>query len=119
GTLGPAPRSGRRPAPLTTPARLAVHRNLAEMTAHGIDHVAIEASSHGLAQYRLDGIAVAAAAFTNLTRDHLDYHGDMESYRAAKERLFTELLPAGRVVVLNADAPEFRRLASLCQEREH
>ena len=74
---------------------------------------AIEASSHGLAQYRLDGLEVAAAAFTNLTRDHLDYHGDMDGYRAAKERLFTALLAPGGTAVLNADSPEFARLAAL------
>ena len=56
---------------------MALHRELAALAREGIEHVAIEASSHGLAQFRLDGVAVAAAAFTNLTRDHLDYHGDM------------------------------------------
>jgi UDP-N-acetylmuramoyl-L-alanyl-D-glutamate--2,6-diaminopimelate ligase len=118
GTLGLISPAGRRPGALTTPDPVALHRDLSDLAAGGIEHVSIEASSHGLAQYRLDGIAPAAAAFTNLTRDHLDYHGDMESYRAAKERLFTELLPAGRVAVLNADIPEFRRLAVLCHERE-
>lgn len=119
GTLGLISPAGRRPGALTTPDPVALHRDLAELATAGIEHVAIEASSHGLAQYRLDGIAPAAAAFTNLTRDHLDYHGDMESYRAAKERLFTELLAAGRVAVLNADSPESRRFAILCHEREH
>ena len=119
GTLGLVTPAGRRAGALTTPDPVGLHRDLARLAEDGIDHVAIEASSHGLAQYRLDGIAPAAAAFTNLTRDHLDYHGDMESYRAAKERLFTELLAAGRVAVLNADGPEFRRLAALCHEREH
>jgi UDP-N-acetylmuramoyl-L-alanyl-D-glutamate--2,6-diaminopimelate ligase len=119
GTLGLISAAGRRAGALTTPDPIALHRDLSELPAGGVEHVSIEASSHGLAQYRLDGIAPAAAAFTNLSRDHLDYHGDMESYRAAKERLFTELLPAGRVAVLNADIPEFRRLAVLCQEREH
>ena len=118
GTLGLISAAGRRPGALTTPDPVALHRDLAALAADGVEHVSIEASSHGLAQYRLDGIAPAAAAFTNLSRDHLDYHGDMDSYRASKERLFTELLPAGRVAVLNADAPEFRRLAVLCQERE-
>ncbi len=118
GTLGLVAPAGRRAGALTTPNPVALHRDLAALAADGIDHVAIEASSHGLAQYRLDGINLAAAAFTNLTRDHLDYHGDMESYRAAKERLFTELLVPARVAVLNADVPEFRRLAALCQDRE-
>ena len=119
GTLGLISAAGRRPGALTTPDPVALHRELSELASGGIEHVSIEASSHGLAQYRLDGIAPAAAAFTNLSRDHLDYHGDMESYRAAKERLFTELLLAGRVAVLNADIPEFHRLAVLCHEREH
>lgn len=118
GTLGLVSPAGRRAGALTTPDPVALHRDLATLAADGIEHVAVEASSHGLAQYRLDGIGLAAAAFTNLTRDHLDYHGDMESYRAAKERLFTELLGPGRVAVLSADAPEFRRLAALCQDRE-
>jgi UDP-N-acetylmuramoyl-L-alanyl-D-glutamate--2,6-diaminopimelate ligase len=108
---------GRRPGALTTPDPIALHRDLAELAAAGTEHVAIEASSHGLAQYRLDGISPAAAAFTNLTRDHLDYHGDMNSYRAAKWRLFAELLgPEGRAV-LNSDSPEFAGLAALCRGR--
>ena len=118
GTLGLISPAGRRPGALTTPDPVGLHRELAVLAVDGVDHVAIEASSHGLAQYRLDGIGLAAAAFTNLTRDHLDYHGDMESYRAAKERLFTELLGSGRIAVLNADVTEFRRLAALCQDRE-
>ena len=88
--------------------------------AQGIEHVAIEASSHGLAQFRLDGLSVAAAAFTNLTRDHLDYHRDMAHYRAAKERLFTAICwrrAARRSST--ATASEFPRLAALCRERGH
>jgi UDP-N-acetylmuramoyl-L-alanyl-D-glutamate--2,6-diaminopimelate ligase len=119
GTLGLISPSGRRSGALTTPDPVALHRDLAELAKSGIEHVALEASSHGLAQYRLDGIAPAAAAFTNLTRDHLDYHGDMDSYRAAKERLFTELLAPGGAAVLNADSPEFDRLALRCRERRH
>ena len=118
GTLGLVAPAGRRAGALTTPDPVALHRDLAALAVDGVDHAAIEASSHGLAQYRLDGIGLATAAFTNLTRDHLDYHGDMDSYRAAKERLFTELLVPGRVAVLNADVPEFRRFAVLCQDRE-
>jgi UDP-N-acetylmuramoyl-L-alanyl-D-glutamate--2,6-diaminopimelate ligase len=117
GTLGLVTPQGRRTGALTTPDPVALHRDLAELAEAGIDHAAVEASSHGLAQYRLDGVRVAAAAFTNLTRDHLDYHGDMESYRAAKERLFADLLVAGGGAVLNADSPEFNRLAGLCRER--
>ncbi len=109
---------GRRPGSLTTPDPVALHRDLAELAEAGIEHVAIEASSHGLAQYRLDGIAPAAAAFTNLTRDHLDYHGDMESYRAAKWRLFADLLKPGGAAVLNTDSLEFAGLDVLCRGRE-
>ncbi|HVB18283.1 MAG TPA: UDP-N-acetylmuramoyl-L-alanyl-D-glutamate--2,6-diaminopimelate ligase [Stellaceae bacterium] len=119
GTLGLISPAGRRPGALTTPDPVDLHRDLAELAGAGIEHVALEASSHGLAQFRLDGVAVAAAAFTNLTRDHLDYHGDMASYRAAKERLFTTLLTPGGSAILNADGPEFPRLAALCRERGH
>jgi UDP-N-acetylmuramoyl-L-alanyl-D-glutamate--2,6-diaminopimelate ligase len=119
GTLGCVVGNERHPGALTTPDPVALHRMLSDLTERGVDHAAIEASSHGLAQYRLDGIAFAAAAFTNLTRDHLDYHGDMESYRAAKDRLFLELLAPGGSAILNADSPEFPRLAVLVAERSH
>jgi UDP-N-acetylmuramoyl-L-alanyl-D-glutamate--2,6-diaminopimelate ligase len=117
GTLGLVSAAGRRPGALTTPDPVALHRDLGDLAAAGIDHVAIEASSHGLAQSRLDGLAVTAAAFTNLTRDHLDYHGDMAAYRSAKERLFSNVLAAGGTAVLNADSPEFAHLAALCRDR--
>jgi len=117
GTLGLITADGRRAGSLTTPDSVALHRELAHLAAHGVDHAVIEASSHGLDQCRLDGVAVAAAAFTNLTRDHLDYHRDMEAYRAAKERLFTTLLSESGRAVLNADSAEFPRLAELCRIR--
>jgi UDP-N-acetylmuramoyl-L-alanyl-D-glutamate--2,6-diaminopimelate ligase len=119
GTLGLIAPGGRRSGALTTPDPVGLHRDLAALAQDGIDHVAIEASSHGLAQYRLDGVAFAAAAFTNLTRDHLDYHGDMESYRAAKERLFIDLLVPGGPAVLNADSGEFGCLRALCRDAGH
>ncbi len=119
GTLGLIAPDGRRAGALTTPDPVGLHRDLAELAESGIEHVAIEASSHGLAQFRLDGITLAAAAFTNLTRDHLDYHGDMDTYRAAKERLFTALLVPVGTAILNADSPEFARLANLCREGGH
>jgi len=119
GTLGCVVGNERRSGALTTPDPVALHRTLSELVAGGVDHAAIEASSHGLAQYRLDGIEFAAAAFTNLTRDHLDYHGDMESYRAAKVRLFTALLAPGGTAVLNTDSSEFARLAALMRDRGH
>jgi UDP-N-acetylmuramoyl-L-alanyl-D-glutamate--2,6-diaminopimelate ligase len=117
GTLGLVTPAGRRPGSLTTPDSVALHRDLAELAADGIDHAAIEASSHGLHQSRLDGIAITAAAFTNLTRDHLDYHLTMDAYRAAKERLFFALLPADGSTVVNADSGEFPRLSDLCRTR--
>jgi UDP-N-acetylmuramoyl-L-alanyl-D-glutamate--2,6-diaminopimelate ligase len=119
GTLGIVSAADRRPGTLTTPDPAALHRDLAELARQGITHLAIEASSHGLAQFRLDGLTVAAAAFTNLTRDHLDYHRDMAAYRAAKERLFTALLAPGGTAVLNRDSPEFKRLAGVCREHAH
>ena len=119
GTLGIVAPAGRRAGALTTPDPVALHRELAALAAAGIEHAALEASSHGLAQYRLDGVRLAAAAFTNLTRDHLDYHGDMANYRAAKERLFGDLLAPGGAAILNADSAEFPRLAALCRERGH
>jgi UDP-N-acetylmuramoyl-L-alanyl-D-glutamate--2,6-diaminopimelate ligase len=119
GTLGWVVDRERYPGALTTPDPVALHRTLSELAGRDVDRAAIEASSHGLAQYRLDGIRFAAAAFTNLTRDHLDYHGDMNSYRAAKERLFTDLLAPGGSVVINADSAEFPRLAALVTERGH
>ena len=88
---------------LTTPDPVALHGQLAALARAGIGHAAIEASSHGIEQRRLDGVRLAAAGFTNLTRDHLDYHGDMEAYRAAKLRLFGSVLDAGGTAVANAD----------------
>jgi UDP-N-acetylmuramoyl-L-alanyl-D-glutamate--2,6-diaminopimelate ligase len=85
---------------LTTPDPVALHRSLDELVGEGVTHLAIEASSHGLDQHRLDGMRVTAGAFTNLSRDHLDYHPTLEDYLAAKLRLFTELIiPAGAAVV--------------------
>jgi UDP-N-acetylmuramoyl-L-alanyl-D-glutamate--2,6-diaminopimelate ligase len=114
GTLGIVTAAEHRPGALTTPDPVALHRDLAGLAEQGIDHVAIEASSHGLNQFRLDGMSVAAAAFTNLTRDHFDYHGNMANYRAAKDRLFTALLMPGGSAVLNRDSAEFSRLEGLC-----
>jgi len=119
GTLGWVAGNERHPGSLTTPDPVAMHQMLAEFARHGVDHAAIEASSHGLAQYRLDGISFAAAAFTNLTRDHLDYHGDMASYLAAKQRLFTDLLAPRATAVLNTDIPEFAGLAALAAKHGH
>ena len=102
---------------MTTPDPVSLHRDLAAAKDAGIDHLAMEASSHGLEQFRLDGVAIKAAGFTNLTLDHLDYHGTMEAYRDAKAMLFNRILPAGGVAVLNADSPEFQHIATICDHR--
>ncbi len=88
---------------LTTPDPVALHRLLAELAGEGVTHAAMEASSHGLDQRRLDGVRLAAGGFTNLGRDHMDYHPTVEDYHAAKMRLFTGLLPRGAPAVIFAD----------------
>ncbi|MCB5201107.1 UDP-N-acetylmuramoyl-L-alanyl-D-glutamate--2,6-diaminopimelate ligase [Neorhizobium sp. T786] len=88
---------------LTTPDPVALHALLAELSAEGVTHAAMEASSHGLDQSRLDGVQLAAGGFTNLGRDHMDYHPTLESYMAAKMRLFDTLLPKGAPAVIFAD----------------
>lgn len=92
---------------MTTPDPVALHRELAAMARQSIRAVAMEASSHGLDQYRLDGVRLTAAGFTNISHDHLDYHGSFEKYLAAKTRLFSEVLPEEARAVLNADTPQF------------
>jgi UDP-N-acetylmuramoyl-L-alanyl-D-glutamate--2,6-diaminopimelate ligase len=87
---------------LTTPDPIALHRQLDEIAAEGVTHLAFEASSHGLDQYRLDGVRIAAGGFTNLSRDHMDYHPDVAHYLAAKLRLF-DLVAAGGAAVISAD----------------
>lgn len=119
GTLGLTAPGIERPGALTTPDPVALHQDLSALAAAGVDHVAMEASSHGLSQHRLDGVRVTAAAFTNLTRDHLDYHGTMESYFAAKKRLFTDVMAPGGVAVLNADVPQFSELRAICRAAGH
>jgi UDP-N-acetylmuramoyl-L-alanyl-D-glutamate--2,6-diaminopimelate ligase len=88
---------------LTTPDPIALHRQLDEITREGVTHLAFEASSHGLDQYRLDGVRISAGGFTNLTRDHMDYHPDVEHYLNAKLRLFRDLVMADGAAVISAD----------------
>lgn len=104
GTIGVVKPDGAVYGSLTTPDPVSLHKTLAELAAEGITHLAFEASSHGLDQHRLDGVRIKAAAFTNLGRDHLDYHPTVEDYLAAKLRLFTELLPEDGTAVVNTDA---------------
>jgi len=101
----------------TTPDPISLNATLQNMAIEHCDYVAIEASSHGLSQYRLDGLPVKAAAFTNLTRDHLDYHETLENYFHAKARLFGDVLQPGGTAVLNADDAKFRRLKEICDAR--
>ncbi len=84
---------------------MALHKLLAELADAGVTHAAMEASSHGLDQHRLDGVRLSAGAFTNLGRDHMDYHPTVEEYHAAKLRLFRDLLPKGAPAVVFADDP--------------
>ncbi len=118
GTLGIEAADFSLPLAHTTPEPIVLHRMLADIAVRGIEHLALEASSHGLAQYRLDGVTLRAAAFTNLSRDHLDYHGSSTAYYSAKERLFSEVMVGG-TAVLNADDPAFDDLAAACRARGH
>ncbi len=104
---------------LTTPDSIALATLLAALADGGVQMAAIEASSHGMDQCRLDGVRLAAAGFSNLTRDHLDYHGTLEAYREAKLRLFAELLPEGGLAAANADmdAGTLDRLQALAEAR--
>lgn len=105
------------PSAHTTPEPITLHALLAEMVGYGITHAAMEASSHGLDQRRLDGVRLAAAGFTNFTQDHLDYHENFEAYFAAKEGLFSRVLPDDGVAVINTDDPKGWELAQLCEDR--
>lgn len=106
GTVGVETADGLVPGELTTPDALTLHQTLTRLKARGIDHVAMEASSQGLDQRRTDGLRFAAVAFSNLSRDHLDYHIDMSTYREAKLRLFRELIAENGVAVVNSDDEE-------------
>jgi UDP-N-acetylmuramoyl-L-alanyl-D-glutamate--2,6-diaminopimelate ligase len=103
GTIGIVSPRGETYGSLTTPDPVALHRSLDALAADGVTHLAIEASSHGLDQYRLDGLRVAIGAFTNITRDHLDYHPTFEAYFAAKLRLFEVLVEKGGAAVVDVD----------------
>ena len=105
GTLGLVAPGHCRAGALTTPDPVELHRDLARLAEAGIDRVALEASSHGLDQHRLDGVKVSTGVFTNLSRDHLDYHPDFESYLDAKLGLFRRVMPPGGLAVVNADDP--------------
>ena len=103
GTIGVVSPKGERYGSLTTPDPIELHRTLDQLAGEGVTHLALEASSHGLDQHRLDGVRIAAGAFTNLSRDHLDYHPTIEAYLAAKLHLFENLIVAGGTAVIGVD----------------
>ncbi|SEW09937.1 UDP-N-acetylmuramoylalanyl-D-glutamate--2,6-diaminopimelate ligase [Aliiroseovarius sediminilitoris] len=117
--LGTTGVEGAFAAPLahTTPEPITLHKVLAEMAGAGVTHAAMEASSHGLAQRRLDGVRLTAAAFTNFTQDHLDYHETFEEYFAAKAGLFARVLPEGGTAVVNMDDPKGEQIATIAEAR--
>jgi UDP-N-acetylmuramoyl-L-alanyl-D-glutamate--2,6-diaminopimelate ligase len=103
---------------LTTPDPVDLHRRLDALAGEGITHLALEASSHGLDQHRLDGVRIAAGAFTNLSRDHLDYHPNLEHYLAAKLRLFGELIDPSGTAVINVDHEHADAAVAAAQKRK-
>jgi UDP-N-acetylmuramoyl-L-alanyl-D-glutamate--2,6-diaminopimelate ligase len=102
---------------LTTPDPISLHRTLDEITGEGVTHLAFEASSHGLDQHRLDGVRVDAGAFTNLSRDHMDYHPTVEHYLGAKLRLFTDLVKADGSAVIVADHEHSETVVAAARKR--
>lgn len=106
GTIGVVGPQGAKYLAHTTPGPVELSQLTAALRDDGVKHLAIEASSHGLEQNRLDGLQLAAGAFTNLTRDHLDYHSTLENYFKAKLRLFSSLLPQGAAAVINMDSAQ-------------
>ncbi len=117
GTIGVVSRAVQIYGSLTTPDPIALHELLQRLARAGVTHLAMEASSHGLDQKRLDGVRLKAGAFTNLSRDHLDYHADMQSYLDAKLRLVRELLPDGAPLVIDADSEFAERVIEAARAR--
>lgn len=119
GTVGVVSARGEKDLSSTTPDPVTLQATLADLADEGVTHLAMEASSHGLAQFRLDGVKLTAAAFTNITRDHLDYHHDFEDYAYSKLRLFGEVMAPGGIAVLNADASYFAEVEAVSWARGH
>lgn len=117
GTLGVVAPSGAAYGSLTTPDPVTLHKTLDQLARDGVTHLALEASSHGLDQRRLDGVRLAAGAFTNLSRDHLDYHPTLEDYLAAKLRLFERLLRPRQPAVVDADSDVADKVIAACEKR--
>ena len=117
GTLGVQAPNGYRPLTHTTPDAVALHKTLSDLSGEGVTHAAMEASSHGLDQCRLDAVKITASGFSNLTQDHFDYHADAEDYFQAKARLFMELTPINAPVVINVNDEYGQRLVGMCNAR--
>jgi UDP-N-acetylmuramoyl-L-alanyl-D-glutamate--2,6-diaminopimelate ligase len=117
GTVGVVGPSGTQTLAHTTPDPIELHRILADLAKSGVTHLALEASSHGLEQRRVDGVRLAAGAFTNISRDHLDYHPSVEAYFNEKLRLFGELLPPGAGAVIDVDTKAGEEVAALAKAR--
>jgi UDP-N-acetylmuramoyl-L-alanyl-D-glutamate--2,6-diaminopimelate ligase len=117
GTIGVVSPSGEIKLSHTTPDPIETHRILAGLKREGVDHLALEASSHGLDQYRLDGVEITAGAYTNITRDHLDYHETFESYLETKLRLFREVVRNAGAAVINMDAAHAALFRDVAAER--
>lgn len=117
GTIGVVTPKGEIALRHTTPDPIEIHRILKQLKGEGIEHLALEASSHGLDQYRLDGVDVAAVAFTNITRDHMDYHATFDDYLAAKLRLFADVVRSGGAAVVNSDAVHADRFIAAARTR--
>ncbi|MBW8708160.1 MAG: UDP-N-acetylmuramoyl-L-alanyl-D-glutamate--2,6-diaminopimelate ligase [Alphaproteobacteria bacterium] len=117
GTVGVIGPKGMLPLSHTTPDPVEIHELLAKLKADGVERLAIEASSHGLDQRRLDAVRIKGCGFTNITRDHMDYHATFEDYLAAKLRLFTELVVDGGVAVVNADADHAEHFIAAARAR--
>ena len=117
GTIGLIKPDGAIYGSLTTPDPVTLHATLDGLAGEGITHLAFEASSHGLDQHRLDGVRLMAAAFTNLGRDHMDYHPTVDDYFNAKMRLFTELLQPGQAAVINTDGAYGERVIAAAEAR--
>jgi len=117
GTVGMVSPHGEKYGSLTTPDPVELHHTLDKLAGEGVTHLALEASSHGLDQYRLDGVRIAAGAFTNLSRDHLDYHPTIEAYLAAKLRLFEDLILPGGTAVVGVDDCYAQQVVDAAQKR--
>jgi UDP-N-acetylmuramoyl-L-alanyl-D-glutamate--2,6-diaminopimelate ligase len=117
GTLGVVAPSGPVAGSLTTPDPVTLHKILDGLTRGEVTHLALEASSHGILQRRLDGVRLSAGAFTNLSRDHLDYHPTLEDYLAAKLQLFDRLLAPGQPAVVDADSDVAAKVFAVCEKR--